>query len=163
IDFHAVDNAGSILLDNVSVVATSTTGQPPTVTTAASAKLNASGKTAALSVAATDPQSQALTYAWSTLGTPPAGGAFSANGTGAANNTTASFSQAGTYSFLVTITDTGGLSAASSVTLIVSQLATSLVVSPNSASVPVNGTRQFTATALDQFGAALSMQPSFAW
>jgi len=32
IDFHGVDNAGSILLDNVSVVPTSPAGQPPTVT-----------------------------------------------------------------------------------------------------------------------------------
>ena len=40
---------------------------------------------------------------------------FSVNGTNAAKNTTATFSQAGAYSFTVTITDAGGLTATSSV------------------------------------------------
>ena len=41
---------------------------------------------------------------------------FSANGSNAAKNTTATFSKAGSYTFQVTITDAGGLTATSSVT-----------------------------------------------
>lgn len=40
---------------------------------------------------------------------------------------------------------------------------TSITVSPSSASVPTNGTQQFTATALDQFGNPMSPQPGFTW
>ena len=56
-----------------------------------------------------------LTYTWTTTGTPPAPVGFSANGTNAAKITTVTFTQAGTYSFLVTITNGGGLSTTSSV------------------------------------------------
>lgn len=40
---------------------------------------------------------------------------------------------------------------------------TTITVSPASASVQTNGTKQFTATAFDQFGNALSQQPTFTW
>ncbi len=43
-----------------------------------------------------------LTYTWATTGTPPAAVTFSANGTNAAKNTTATFTKAGTYTFQVT-------------------------------------------------------------
>jgi hypothetical protein len=43
------------------------------------------------------------------------------------------------------------------------QTLTSISVSPSSASVAVNGTQQFTATAKDQFGNDMSPQPSFTW
>ncbi len=56
-----------------------------------------------------------LTYTWVATGTPPAPVSFSANGTNAAKNTTATFTKAGNYSFQVTITDAGGLSVTSSV------------------------------------------------
>jgi hypothetical protein len=143
----------------------SVTAPPPTVTTPASATLSAAGTSAALSVGASDPQGQALSYTWSVT-SKPSGAAtpsFSVNGTGSANNTTATFSQAGSYTFLVTITDTGGLSTTSSVTVLVNQVATSLVVSPPSASVTINSTQQFTATVKDQFGTALATQPTIAW
>ena len=71
----------------------------PTITKAAAATPSpVTGKTTALSVAATDPAGNAgLTFTWATTGTPPAPVAFSANGTNAAANTTATFSKAGSY------------------------------------------------------------------
>ena len=72
-----------------------------------------------------------LTYTWSATALPSGAAppTFSANQTNAAKNTTATFSSAGTYVFLVTITDASGLSKASSVSVTVSQTFTSLSVS----------------------------------
>ena len=76
------------------------------------------GTTTNLAVAAVDPDSNSdanFIYTWSTIGMPPAAVNFSANGSNAAKNTTATFTKAGSYSFQVTITDAGGLSTTSSV------------------------------------------------
>jgi regulation of enolase protein 1 (concanavalin A-like superfamily) len=94
---------------------------------------------------------------------PPAAVSFSANGTNAAKNTTATFTKAGNYSFQVVIRDAGNLTVTSSVSMTVSQTLTSIVVAPASASVPPSGTQQFTATARDQFATALTTQPGFSW
>jgi hypothetical protein len=58
-----------------------------------------------LSVLASDVTAgeSALTYIWTTIGTPPAPVSFSVNGTNAAKNTVATFTQPGTYNFQVTI------------------------------------------------------------
>ena len=45
----------------------------------------------------------------------------------------------------------------------VSQTLTRISVAPSSASVTVNGTKQFTATAYDQSGTAMAPQPTFSW
>ena len=60
-----------------------------------------------------------LTYTWSSVGTPPAVVTYSVNGTNAASTTTATFTAAGTYNILVTITDVAGLSTYSSTTVTV--------------------------------------------
>ena len=104
-----------------------------------------------------------LTYTWATTGTPPAAVTFSVNGSNAAKNTTATFSKAGNYSFQVTITDAGGLTATSSVNVTVNQTLTAIASSPRSINLEVGAKQQFTATAEDQFGAALATQPSFNW
>ena len=138
---------------------------PPTVATPAAASPGlVTGTTTALSVLGNDDAgASALTYTWSTTGTPPAAVSFSANGTNAAASTTATFTAAGTYNFLVTITDPAGLTATSSVTVTVDQTLTSIAVSPASVGLSAAATQQFTATALDQFGAALATQPAFTW
>src|SRR6185436_6770138 len=124
----------------------------------------APGTTTALSVLGADDGGEAaLTYTWSTTGSPPAAVSFSANGTNAAKNTTATFTKAGSYSFQVVIRDAGSLTATSPVTMTVSQTLTSIVVTPASASVATNATQQFSATARDQFATALTSQPSFGW
>jgi hypothetical protein len=141
------------------------TNQAPTVATAASASPSPVVATSAnLSVNGADDGGQAaLTYTWSTTGTPPAPVTFSANGTNAAKNTTATFSRAGNYNLRATIADTQGLSATSALALTVNPTFTSAVVTPAAATVAPNSTQQFLATARDQFGIALATPPTFAW
>ncbi len=139
--------------------------QAPTVAVAAAATPSpVTGTTTALSVLGADDGGEAnLTYTWATTGTPPAPVSFSANGTNAAKDATATFAQAGNYSFQVTITDAGGLSTTSSVNVTVNQTLTSITVTPGSPTLNENAAQQFTATANDQFGGAMSSQPSFTW
>jgi subtilase family serine protease len=140
-------------------------GQPPSITNGASFTLNPAGTSAQLTVGATgNPASDPLIYTWSVVGTPPAPVSFSPNGTGASSTTTATFSAVGTYTLQVTVTDTvDGLSATSQVSVPVTAITNTVTVSPTTASVYDGNTQQFTATAFDQFGAALAFQPSFSW
>lgn len=136
----------------------------PTVASAASASpRQVTARTTNLSVLGADDGGEAnLTYTWSATGPAPVN--FSANGTNAAKKTTATFSMAGTYTFLVTITDTGGLSATSSVIVTVLQKLTSITVSPVAINLQPLQKQQFTATAFDQFGIALQKQPpAYVW
>ena len=147
--------------------AVTVTNAAPTVATPAAAAPNpVTGTSTALSVLGSDDGGESnLTYTW-TVTAEPAGAAnptYSANGTNAAKNTTATFSQAGSYTFLVTIADTGGLTATSSIGVTVDQTLTSITDSPSSASLNLNGTQSFSAIGYDQFGAALAVQPSFTW
>lgn len=104
-----------------------------------------------------------LTYTWATMGIPPAPVSFSVNGNNNAKSTTATFVKAGDYDFMVTITDSGGLSILSSVSVTVNQTLTTIVVGPATTTLNLGGTQQFTATGHDQFGNLLVQQPSFTW
>ena len=141
-------------------------GGPTVVTPASATPSPVTGTTTTLSVLGADDGGEAnLTYTWAAT-TLPSGAAaptFSANGTNAAKQTVATFSNAGTYGFTVTIADAGGLTTTSSVNVVVNQSLTSIAVSPASVTVNVGGTQQFTATAKDQFGNAIATQPSFTW
>ena len=147
------------------VSVTALANNPPTVATPAAATPNpVTGTTTNLSVLGSDDGGEAnLTYTWGTTGVPPASVSISANGTKAAKNTIATFTKDGSYTFQVTIKDAGNLSVTSNVTVTVNQTLTTIVVAPPSASVQVNGTQAYTANALDQFNAAMSVQPTFAW
>jgi plastocyanin/regulation of enolase protein 1 (concanavalin A-like superfamily) len=152
----AVSNSASVTVTNAT----------PTVATAAGATPNSvTGTTTTLSVLGADDAGESnLTYSWSAT-TLPAGAAapiYSVNGTNAAKGTTATFSKAGTYTFAVTITDAGGLSATSTVNVTVNQTVTSLTVTPAATTVSTNNTRQFSAAASDQFGNAISA-PAITW
>jgi subtilase family serine protease len=143
----------------------SSSSQPPTITTAAHFVANsATLTTAQFSVAASDSEGDNdLTYTWSVSGTPPAGVSFSPNQSASATTVTATFSRAGTYNLLVTVTDqASGLSATSTVSYVVTAQVQSVTVTPASVSVADTGTRQFSATATDQFGFSMSGQ-SFTW
>jgi subtilase family serine protease len=107
----------------------------------------------------------ALTYTWSVLSAPSGatGPTFSINGTNAAQNTSVTFHSAGTYIFQVTITNIYGLSATSDVSVTVNQTLSSISLTPSGGSVYNNGALQFTAAAFDQFGHAMSAQPSWSW
>lgn len=137
----------------------------PTITRpAAAAPSPVTGTTTALSVSAADPVAGAsLTYTWSTISASPAGVVFSVNGTSAAQDTTATFSQAGTYVFRVVATDPSGLTATSDVTVNVDQTLTSIKVSPATVTVGAGTTQPYTAQAGDQFGNPMSTRPGFTW
>jgi hypothetical protein len=142
------------------------TNQPPTVATpAAASPSTVTGKTTALSVLGADDGGEAnLTYTWvMTSGPAGASPTFSANGTNAAKNSTVTFNRAGGYVFQVTITDAGGLTATSSVSVTVLQTLTTIKLTPSSATVRRGGQVQFGATAYDQFALALNSQPTFTW
>jgi len=143
-----------------------TTGnQPPTVATPAAASPSpVTGKSVNLSVLGADAGgTSSLTYTWATTGTPPAAVSFSANGSNAASNTVATFTEAGVYTFQVTITDAAGLSVTSSVQVTVAQTLSRVSVTPATAGVSTGATQQFAAQAYDQFGNTLASQPAFAW
>jgi hypothetical protein len=139
--------------------------QPPTVAVASSASPSTvTGTSTNLSVLGADDLGAAnLTYTWATTGTPPTAVTFSANGTNAAQNTTASFRSAGSYTLQVTITDSQGLSITSSVSVTAIQTPSQTTVTPSTATLVCGNTQSFAATVLDQFGNPLSAQPSVTW
>jgi hypothetical protein len=136
----------------------------PTVAQAAAANANpVTGTSTALSVLGADDGGESnLTYLWSDTGPGNLSYSGTTNGTNAAKDITANFTQAGNYNFTVTITDSGGLFTTSSVAVTVEQTPTGVVVSPSSPTIAVGGMEQFSATASDQFGNAIG-SPTFGW
>jgi len=61
------------------------------------------------------------------------------------------------------VRDLGGLTTTSSVVVTVNQTLTTIVVSPGFAALNEGQAQQFSATAFDQFGVALVLQPAFTW
>jgi hypothetical protein len=154
-------------LNQLGCSASNNQSSPPTVVSPAAANPNpVAGTATALSVLGADAGGEAsLTYTWSVLG-QPAGApppTFSANGTNAAKNVTATFGAAGDYVFQATIENAAGLTATSSVNVAVVQTPTSLTVTPESVALTDGASRQFTAVVRDQFGAPLASQPTFGW
>ena len=105
---------------------------PPTVAMLASASSSyITGNTTTLRTLGADIVGEpSLTYTWSVIGTPPAAVTFSDNGTNTAKNSTAAFTRAGFYNFLVTISDQGGSTVTNAVSVLVAQTLTSVVVAP---------------------------------
>ncbi len=118
--------------------------------------------TAALTLTTNDTYGIA-SYIWSLAGNAPLPVSFSDNDDDSANNMTATFSSAGTYNFVVTITDNNGVVTTASTSVTVGQTLTSIVVNSTSSAPAASGTQQFTAVAYDQFGNAMVSQPSFTW
>lgn len=117
---------------------------------------------ATLSVRATDDGGEAgLRYTWAAVG--PAAVSFSANGTAAARDVSASFSRAGTYTFTVTVSDGSGQATSDTVSLVIVPMATHVAVSPAVGPILTGASRQFTASVNDQFGVALAARPAVAW
>jgi Concanavalin A-like lectin/glucanases superfamily/Bacterial Ig domain/Kelch motif len=141
----------------------------PTVATAAAATpASITSTTTALSVLGADSDGGGesnLTYTWTTTSAPNGvtTPAFSINGSNAAKSTTATFGHAGSYTFVVTITDSSGLSTTSSVSVTVSQTLTGVTVTPSVLNLTAGQTQQLAATAQDQFGVNLTTQPGFTW
>ena len=150
-----VDNHTSNGGRDAFVIKFHTSNQAPTVATPASASpAVVIGKTTTLQVLGADDGGEAsLTYAWTTV-TAPTGAKlnYSANGTNAAKSTTVTFDRAGSYGVLVTITDAGGRSVTSQVSVTVSQTLTDIVLTPFTGSLrtltlPTGTTQRFTAWA----------------
>jgi hypothetical protein len=149
---------------NSTITTPGTTDTAPTLATPTATPSPSTGLTTALAVTATN-SSSSLIYTWAVTGpTGDATPSFSTNGTTTSNDVTATFQQAGTYKFTVTATDAYGLSAVSStITVVVNQTLTSVVVTPNVNNLTAGQTQQLTATGYDQFGNAMSTQPTFTW
>jgi subtilase family serine protease len=167
--YDLVTGRGSPLANLVvaGLVRYGTSATPPWVSTPAYASPGTvNGTSTSLSVAAGDNyNTSALTYTWSVV-SEPAGAAdpsFSVNGSNAAQNTTVTFHAAGTYMFQVTITNIYGLSTTSDVRVTVNQTLSGISLTPGSATVYNNNSIQFTATAIDQFGQPMSVQPIWSW
>lgn len=129
---------------------------PPTATPGA-----VTGTTVALSVRADDDAGEAdLTYTWATVGTPPAPVTFAANGTNAAKDTLATFTQTGTYTIRVAIADAGGQTVVRTVAVTVTPTPTTARVDAD----PAAGRgRTFRVTVADQFGLPLASPPVPVW
>jgi len=139
--------------------------QAPVVTAASASPNPVTGKTSTLVATATDDKGEAaLVYTWSVVTVPSgASAAFSANGTNAAKATVATFTKAGAYLLRVTARDADNATTTRDVAVTVIATATSVVVSPSSASVGRGGKYQFSASVRDQFAVAMSPQPAVAW
>jgi subtilase family serine protease len=136
--------------------------KPPTVAQPAQVTSSTMTTVSLSALGADAAGASSLTYSWTATG--PGAVSFSPNGTNAAQNATATLTAAGSYTFTVIITDPSGLSITSQVSATVGQVQTSVSVSPATATVAISSTKQLTATALDQFGAAMAVQPtSFMW
>ncbi len=126
--------------------------------------LSVTGTETTLSVQAEDDAGENnLTYTWTAIGDFTAPVTFSDNGTHSASATTASFSKAGPYTFTVVVRDGEGLTATTSVEVLVEQTLSAMSINPKSITVGAGSIQQFTATALDQFGNTLALQPTFTW
>ncbi len=135
-------------------------GIPVVVTPAHATPNPVVGVSTSLSTLASDDQGEAaLTYTWS----GPAGVSFAPNGTNAASNSVATFTHAGDFTVLVTITDRANNQVVSSTQITVTATPTALSVSPTVATVESANRQQFTAVVTDQFGAALPAQPTLTW
>jgi polygalacturonase len=170
--YTAPSSTGTATVQAISAAISATasvniTNAAPTVATAAGGIPNpVTNKTTALSVLGADDAGESnLTYTWSTVSKPTgaANPTFSANGTNVAKNTTATFSSAGSYTLRATITDSGNLSVTSDIAITVNQTPTTLTVSPNSTSVIVGTTQQFTANVFDQFVNSIALPGTINW
>jgi hypothetical protein len=140
---------------------------PLTVTQAAAANPSpVTGTTTTLSALGSENGSGAgLNYTWTATSVPlgVAAPTYSLNGTNAAASTLATFFGAGAYTFQVTISDASSNSVTSSVNVTVNLTLTSIALSPSNATINENASQSFTASGKDQFGVALTNQPTFTW
>ncbi len=147
------------------VVARTAGNALPAIETRVAASANpVSGGSTGFNVKASDDRGEAgLVYTWSASG--PGTMSFTRSGSNAAKTTTGSATRTGLYVVTVKATDSGGLSARSSVNVQFNGSTTmaSSTVSPTPASVARAGTQQFSATVLDQSGKPLASQPGVIW
>jgi hypothetical protein len=138
----------------------------PTVASAAAAAGPVTGTSTVLSVLGADPAGESnLTYTWSITAMPPgiAAPIFETNGSNAAKTTTVAFAGAGRYGFRITITGPEGLTATSTLGVVVDQTFTTIAVTPGAVEVERGQTLSLAASARDQFDAPMASQPVWSW
>ena len=136
--------------------------KPTLTTTATATPAPVTGTSTALSALGADDFGEStLTYTWATTGTPPAPVTFNINGTNAAKSLNATFTAAGTYNFLLTVTDLDGQTVTSPVSVLVKQTESSLILTPLNPTLAPNQSTQFTVVARDQFATLMTSQPQF--
>lgn len=142
---------------------TATVDTPTVATPAAANPSTVTGATTNLSVLGADAAGEAnLTYTWSASG--PGAVTYSANGTNAAKNTVATFTQAGSYIFTATIVNPAiGSTVTSSVSVTVEQVTSGTSIVPISTSVAAGATAQFVAGTVDQFGHLMGSPAAVTW
>lgn len=132
---------------------------PPTIVRPAAAdSANVYGTNVGLSILGADDSGEAaLTYTWATTGTPPASVEFVPNGTNSAKTSSAIFTKVGTYNLQCTITDAGGMSVTSPVSVVVGPIFSDLTIAPPFAAVANGASQTFTVNPIDQFGNPVSI------
>ena len=154
----------TFLAYSITILQFNATVDTPTVATPAGANPSpVNGTTTNLSTLGADSFGEAnLIYTWSATG--PAAVNYSANGTNAAKNTTATFTQPGNYNFTVTIMNpTVGTAVTSSVAVTVNQVASGFSVVPTNLTVAAGAATQFTAGTVDQFGNVMGSAAGVIW
>ena len=138
---------------------------PPTIATSASASPNPVTSTSCnLNVLGADDGGEInLTYSWVVTNAPPASVVFTPNSTHTARQSKANFVSAGFYTLQVTISDALNQTVTSSVDVTVESVFTSITIAPSSAMVNMSESKQFSATAKNQFGMVLTSQRVFTW
>jgi hypothetical protein len=135
---------------------------PPTITSVTADGNNPDtviGTSTHLQASATDAGATITSYTWAVTGGPTGVTFDTNNGTSAGNSVIATFTQAGTYTFQVTVTDSLLGSSTGTVSVTVTPTPTSVSVTPGTATVADLGTKTFSATAFDQFNKPLASQP----
>jgi hypothetical protein len=134
------------------------TNQPPQVSAPAANPNPVTGQTTQLSVTATDPDNDSLSYQWALSGSAPAAVSYS-NQAGATTGIT--FSKAGSYTFQVTVNDGHGHSVTSGlITVTVQAVASRLTINPSQATVLFGKSQALGTSVTDQFGYGMGAAPS---
>ena len=157
--YHCVWFFGRISSVLLAVTALAAQDTPPTVAIPAVAVPSVvASTTAKLTVTgADDGGATALVYSWSATGPSPV--TFSAAGTNAAKSVTATFKAPGNYVCTATIKDTANQTVTSDIAVQVAETLSTLSISPTSAVVNPESTKQFMASAKNQFGVIIPGQP----
>jgi hypothetical protein len=136
--------------------------QPPPAIASISAGPNpVTGRTTTLKVAATNAAGGTLTYSWKVLAAP-AGAPLPTFSTAGSATTTATFLQAGSYTFQVTVTNQKGSVTTAAVTVTVNSIPTYLLLAPTAPTVQRGQSQQITVQVQDQFHQVMTAQ-AVAW
>ncbi len=134
--------------------------------------LEVRGRSAVLNVVNSAPTDLTQKYEWHVTQAPTGGSvSFAKNGSHSARSNTLTFNKSGTYSVSLTVSDKTGARSTATTTFSVLQTLTGLGMKEEAGRnlsqggiVPAeDGTQRISASALDQFGLPMAVQPSISW